>query len=256
MLIKLQPMEQFEGNFISALGLQPGSGDDLHSELKASLFDPKKQGFWKEYANDVVEFIQASVEECDDSERVKQQLHLIGKILIGHSHFVTIRMKGVLLDKIFSLLRDAQVDRIPSDTLSVILSMVRGQNLGWRFFVDSINKLETAGEADEHFFVKALSIAQGHFRQMSTIDLSLLSLFVDHLLQPNFENDSTVVRKQVVLTFSELKFAMDVRLQTQSSLLETSFDIFMDGKLNPGRDKLVQIYFERLVKDFSSYLNA
>lgn len=71
---------------------------------------------------------------------------------------------------------------------------------------------------------------------------------------PNFENESTIVRKQVVLTFSELKFAMEVRLQTQSQLLETSFDLFTEGMLNSGRQKLVQIYFERLVKEFSNQL--
>ena len=42
---------------------------------------------------------------------------------------------------------------------------------------------------------------------------------------------------------------VDVRLQTQSALYETSYDKLTVGKLNVGRQKLVQIYFERIIKE-------
>ena len=51
---------------------------------------------------------------------------------------------------------------------------------------------------------------------MPTLDIGLLKLFVDKLCLIHFENSSTVVRKHVVMTLSELKMAMDVRLLTQS----------------------------------------
>jgi len=53
---------------------------------------------------------------------------------------------------------------VPSNSFSEILTAVRGQNLGWRFFVDSVNKLREAGEANELFLVKALIIVQGYFQ--------------------------------------------------------------------------------------------
>lgn len=121
-------------------------------------------------------------------------------------------MKGVLLDRIFNALRDSSISRIPSTTLSEILSSVRSQNLGWRFLIDSVNKLHENGEADDLFLVKSFSLVTGHFRAMQILDVTLLQLLVDHLLVPQFGNQSTVVRKQVVLTLSEAMYAVDVRL--------------------------------------------
>lgn len=72
-----------------------------------------------------MEHVQEMVEDADSNEDVKRQLNLIGKILIAHSHHISIKMKGILLDKIFSLLRDSEIQRVPSDTFSVILSTVR-----------------------------------------------------------------------------------------------------------------------------------
>ena len=73
-----------------------------------------------------------------------------------HHSSLTIKMKGALLDRIFNLLRDGNINKVPGTTFSAILSRVRGQNLGWRFFIDSISKLSEAGEAEEHFFLKSL----------------------------------------------------------------------------------------------------
>ena len=113
-------------------------------------------------------------------------------------------MKGALLDRIFNLLRDGNINKVPGTTFSAILSRVRGQNLGWRFFIDSISKLSDAGEAEEHFFLKSLSIVQGYLKSTLTLDLALLSLILEQFLITQFENQSTVVRKQVVLTLAEL----------------------------------------------------
>jgi hypothetical protein len=86
-------------------------------------------------------------------------LHLVGKILKLYKPYVNLKMKGVLLDRIFNLLRDEEIARVPTSSYSEILTAIRGENLGWRFFIDSINKLDQAGEADEVFFAKAFSIA-------------------------------------------------------------------------------------------------
>ena len=75
------------------------------------------------------------------------------------------------------------------------------------------------------------------------------------MLLPHFESTSTVVRKQVVLTLAELRYAMDVRLSTQCALYEISYEGLIGGRLNPGREKLVQIYFERLLRDHAGELN-
>ena len=121
-------------------------------------------------------------------------------------------LKGVLLDRIFNLLRDGDITEIPYHTFSEILSSIRPQNLGWRFFVDSINKLEGAGETDDLFFEKSFNLIKGQLRLMTIIDMDLIKIFVDQLLIPYFENTSTLVRKLVVLNLAELKFVMDVRL--------------------------------------------
>jgi len=84
---------------------------------------------------------------------------------------------------------------------------------------------------------------------MPLLELSLVQLFLDQLLLPQFDSASTFIRKQVVLTLAELKLTMDVRLLTQSQLLETSFDKLVESKLLPGRLKLVLIYYDRLLKD-------
>ena len=214
-LIKLQPVEQLKSDFRAALGLLSDS-KDLLVEIKSALGDPSRDGFWREYANDVLEYLQGEIEHAYLQETTKRQLHLVGKILKQHRPFVSMKMKGVLLDRIFNLLRDAEIARVPSTSYSEILTFIRGDNLGWRFFIDSINKLDQAGEADDLFFAKAFSIAQGHFREMQAIDLNLVMLFLEQLFLPHFENSSTVIRKQVVMNLAELKLAMDVRLQTQS----------------------------------------
>lgn len=158
----------------------------------------------------------------------------------------------MLLDRIFNLLRDSEIHRVPSRTFSEIMSHVRSDNLGWRFFVDSINKLHEAGETDDLFFEKGLNIVRGLLRSMPTFDQSLINLFIDHTLVPYFENQSTVVRKQVVVTLAELRLAMETRLQTQCALYEITFESLMEGKLKAGSLKLVQIYFERLIKDMAN----
>lgn len=56
-----------------------------------------------------MEHVQEMVEDAESNEDVKRQLNLIGKILIAHSHHISIKMKGILLDKIFSLLRDSEI---------------------------------------------------------------------------------------------------------------------------------------------------
>ena len=51
------------------------------------------------------------------------------------------------------------------------------------------------------------------------------------------------------MTLARLKITVDVRLQTQSALYETSYERLTAGKLNIGRQKLVQIYFDRIIKE-------
>ena len=51
------------------------------------------------------------------------------------------------------------------------------------------------------------------------------------------------------MTLARLKITVDVRLQTQSALYETSYEKLTAGKLNIGRQKLVQIYFDRIIKE-------
>ena len=87
---------------------------------------------------------------------------------------------------------------------------------------------------------------------MPTFDQSLVTLFLDSLLLPYFDNSSTIIRKQVVLTLAELRLAMESRLKTQCALYEISYESLLEGKLNSGRQKLVQIYFERLIKDLAN----
>ena len=47
---------------------------------------------------------------------------------------------------------------------------------------------------------------------MPAFDEGFIALFIDHLLLPYFDNSSTIVRKQVVLTLAELHLAMQTRL--------------------------------------------
>lgn len=140
-------------------------------------------------------YLQGLITQDYRGEITKQELHLIGKILQHHKPYVTLQIKGIVLDRMFNLLRDEDVARVPTSSFSEILTSVRTENLAWRFFIDSINKLNQTNEADELFFNKALSIVQGHFRQMQTIDMSLMLLLLENLLLPHFENRSTVVRK-------------------------------------------------------------
>ena len=186
------------------------------------------------HTDSVIEFLQSEVEAGYKSVETLQLLHLIGKILCSYKNFVTYRMKGIVLDRIFNALRDSQITKVPSTTLSEILSSVRSQNLGWRFFIDSVNKLHFNGESDDLFFVKSFSIVKGHFRTMQILDVTLLKLLVNDLLVPHFGNLSTVVRKQVVLTLSEAWYAVDVRLQSQSQLFDVDFASMLKFKLNQG----------------------
>ena len=49
---------------------------------------------------------------------------------------------------------------------------------------------------------------------MPNFDENLMKMIVEQILLPHFENPSTLVRKQVVMTLAELKYAMEVRLLT------------------------------------------
>ena len=91
-------------------------------------------------------------------EATLRQLNLIGKILPSYKYLLNFKLKGVLLDRIFNILRDREITKVPSRSFCEILSSIRGQNLGWRFFIDSIGKLYKAGETDDLFFLKALSV--------------------------------------------------------------------------------------------------
>ena len=75
-----------------------------------------------------------------------------------HRNQITFKLKGVFLDRIFSLLRDKRVPKVHGRTLCEIFSSIRANNQGWRFFLESVAKLHKSGEADELFFNKALSI--------------------------------------------------------------------------------------------------
>ena len=75
-----------------------------------------------------------------------------------HRNLITFKLKGVFLDRIFSLLRDKRVAKVHGRTLCEILSIIRTKNQGWRFFLESVAKLHQSGEADELFFNKVLSI--------------------------------------------------------------------------------------------------
>ena len=70
---------------------------------------------------------------------------------------------------------------------------------------------------------------------MPVLDLNLAKLFLGQFLVTHFENPSTVIRKQVVLSLAELKYAMSIRLQTQCQLHETSFELLTLDKLTTGR---------------------
>ena len=84
---------------------------------------------------------------------------MVGKLLLTYRPRITLKLKGVLLDRIFNLLRDSEnISRVPARTFSEIFTSARDNNLGWRFFVDSINKLHQAGEVDDLFFTKSLSL--------------------------------------------------------------------------------------------------
>ena len=103
-------------------------------------------------------YLQGLITQDYRGEITKQELHLIGKILQHHKPYVTLQIKGIVLDRMFNLLRDEDVARVPTSSFSEILTSVRTENLAWRFFIDSINKLNQTNEADELFFNKALSI--------------------------------------------------------------------------------------------------
>ena len=139
-------------------------------------------------------------------------LQLVGKIMELYRKHITFKLKGVILDRIFNLLRDCKIVKLPAKTFCFILTDIRSQILGWRFFVDSINKLHGAGETDDLFFVKSFSIICGYLRSIFQLDVGLMKLLVEQLLVPHFENQSTMVRKQVVLSLAELRFVIEVRL--------------------------------------------
>ena len=183
-------------------------------ELLSYLKDPRRDSFWQKYTNQILEYLQTELTNCYQGEVTLRQLNLIGKILPSYKYLLNFKLKGVLLDRIFNLLRDREITKVPSRSFCEILSSIRGQNLGWRFFIDSIGKLYKAGETDDLFFLKALSVVQGHLRTMHTFDISLNKLLLEQLLLPHYDNPSTVVRKQVVINLAELKLAMEQRMET------------------------------------------
>ena len=90
------------------------------------MLEPSKEAVWRQFANAVVEYLQSEVELAYAEETTRRQLHLIGKILLIYKPFVTLKLKGVLLDRIFNLLRDEEITWVPAYTFSEILTSVRG----------------------------------------------------------------------------------------------------------------------------------
>ena len=82
--------------------------------------------FWHDYANEIVDYLQTEIETGYQGEQTLNQLHLIGKILLNYRQNVNeTKLKGILLDRIFNLLRDSEINRVPTRTFSEILSSVR-----------------------------------------------------------------------------------------------------------------------------------
>ena len=106
------------------MGLQPDQ--DLLAQLKAQINEPLKEAFWHECANEVVDYLQTEIEAGYQGEETLNQLHLIGKILLNYrQHVNETKLKGILLDRIFNLLRDGEIHRVPTRTFSEILTSVR-----------------------------------------------------------------------------------------------------------------------------------
>ena len=124
-------------------------------------------------------FLQAEIETGYNADDTIRQLYLAGKIMYAHKNLIKFKLKGIILDRIFHLLRDKKINKVPSRTFCEILSNVRTHNLGWRFLVDSVNKLYAAKETDDLFFFKVLSIVQSHFRRMPEVDSSLMKLLME-----------------------------------------------------------------------------
>lgn len=91
-IIKLHSMEKDEErlDFREALGLTKKDTRNVLIEIKSVLVDPTKQALWKEYANDVVAYLQSFIAEDYRGEITKQELHLVGKILQMYKPYVTL----------------------------------------------------------------------------------------------------------------------------------------------------------------------
>ena len=61
----------------------------------------------------------------------------------------------------FCILREDSIIEIPVRNFAQIVTLVRQNNLGWRFLIDSIVKLAEVGETNEKFLVKSLSLFNG-----------------------------------------------------------------------------------------------
>ena len=56
----------------------------------------------------------------------------------------------------FCILREDSITEIPVHNFAQIVTLVRQDNLGWRFLFDSIVKLAEVGETNDKFLVKSL----------------------------------------------------------------------------------------------------
>ena len=74
-------------------------------------------------------YLQNEVEAgyCE-AEETQRQLYLSGKIMYVHRNQITFKLKGVFLDRIFSLLRDKRVPKVHGRTLCEIFSSIRANN--------------------------------------------------------------------------------------------------------------------------------
>ena len=184
-------------------------------ELQKRVKNGRCEDFWRQYTDDILEYIQTEIDQNLSLNETQNLLHLMGKILRSYKHFKTIKLRGSLIERILNLVQDNQISLVPKRSFSVIITAVSEQHHGWRFFLDSINKLHVAGMTNDLFFIKCLSIVQGLFRTLENFDIGLAELLTQKFLVTHFENQTTIVRKQVVITLAELKLCMDERLLSQ-----------------------------------------
>ena len=95
-------------------------------ELLIYLKDPHRDTFWQVYTNQIVEYLQTEINASYQGEVTLRQLSLVGKILSSYKCLLNFKLKGVLLDRIFNLLRDREINRVPSRSFCEILSSIRG----------------------------------------------------------------------------------------------------------------------------------